>query len=413
MFVAKTLKKRIQKKKRYLINKITGGRFYKNKQKMYDLPVVYDVESYNIPGVYDIESYKEKLKQWQYIKYKKEDVAFVWYVPYWEHMWGGGHFTIFRFADFLSKMGNKNILYINGWNGRYKSPQQLKEEFKAAFGNDHKIEIIVDHRLIPSNHVAIATTWQSVYEVIKYSTFQKKFYFMQDYESYFYAFGTQSIQANATYELGFHGITGGTWLKECYEYHGGKANNYVFSVDKNIFFPKENLGSDIKRLFFYGRPSTERRCYELGVNILQQVSYYFPDIEILIAGLNNLKKLPFKAELLGNLTLKETGELYRTCDVGIALSATNLSYIPVELMACGVPVLTNHGKNVEWFCKDKVNSLVCDPFPSSFITALSELINSGDLRRQIVNGGLKTISQTSWEKEAKKIQSYIYQELGD
>jgi glycosyltransferase involved in cell wall biosynthesis len=115
--------------------------------------------------------------------------------------------------------------------------------------------------------------------------------------------------------------------------------------------------------------------------------------------------------MCGNLTAQQTGELYRTCDVGIALSATNLSYLPVELMACGVPVLTNDGPNVEWFCKDHDNSLVCKPFPSVFIAALQQLIDSPQLRLKLINGGLTTIAQTSWEKEADGILKSIYERL--
>ncbi|MFN9323648.1 MAG: glycosyltransferase [Holosporales bacterium] len=400
--MTKTLGRIIKEKRRYILHKLSGGRLYKKKGAKF----------YKIPHVYDALSYKKDLPSLQCTSGKKQDAVFLWYVPYWENMWGGGHFTIFRFAHLISKT-NKNILYVFNWEKHYKSREQLINEFKIAFGNDHKIEIVFDIEEAPENHVAIATTWESVYHVIQSSKNKKKFYFMQDYESCFYAFGTRSIQANATYELGLHGITGGTWLKQCFESHGGKANNYIFSADRDIFYPKNDLGSEIKRLFFYGRPTTERRCYELGVNILQQINLKFPDIEILVAGLDNLKQLPFKATLLGNLTLKQTGNLYRTCDVGIALSATNLSYIPVELMACGVPVITNNGKNTEWFCKNKINAITCDPFPSAFVDALTELKNSKNLRTTIINGGLATIAETSWEQEAEKITSYIYDELDD
>jgi glycosyltransferase involved in cell wall biosynthesis len=357
--------------------------------------------------VYDIGSYKTNIMNTK-IEIKNEDnrnIPFVWYVPFWTNVWGGGHLTIFRFAHLLSKMGHPNYIYI--YNTALASARQLEKNLQTALpGNT--LKVLLDPKEMPEKYLALGTTWQSTYEVVKHSSYNKKFYFMQDYESYFYAFGTESLQANASYELGFHGITGGTWLKKCYEQHGGKADNYIFSVDPTIFYARKNIGSDIKRLFFYGRPTTERRAYALGIEALRQINKAYPEIEILIAGLDGLKELDFPAQLLGNLTLKQTGELYRTCDVGFALSGTNLSYLPVELMASGVPVITNNGPNVEWFCENLKNSLLCDPFPSAFVEAIRKLKDSPALRLSLAEKALEKISQTSWENEAKKIYGYIH-----
>ncbi|MDB5478819.1 MAG: hypothetical protein JWM96_1314 [Alphaproteobacteria bacterium] len=360
--------------------------------------------------VFDIGSYKKDNAGFtaEVPEEQRKTIPFVWYVPYWTNVWGGGHLTIFRFAHMLMGMGNQNIIYI--YNNAQRDAKTLEADLALALPG-HKLKVILTPQEMPENHVAFATTWQSAYEVIKYSPRMKKIYFMQDYESHFYPFGTMSLQANASYELGFHGITGGTWLKECYELHGGTANNYIFSTDHSIFYARENMGSEIKRLFFYGRPSTERRAYELGVEILRQINKQYPEIEIVIAGLDGLKTLDFPAKLLGNLTLKETGELYRRCDVGIALSATNLSYLPVELMACGVPVITNNGPQVEWFCEHMKNSMVCDPFPSAFVDAITKLKESPELRLSLAQGGIAKIAETSWENEARKIMGYVREAL--
>lgn len=367
----------------------------------------------DLPGVgievFDIGNYKEETKGMDFsvAPEDKATIPFVWYVPYWTNVWGGGHLTLFRFADMLHKMGNPNYLYI--YNIALTTAQQLEADLQRALPGT-QIRVLTDPKDMPAKHVALATTWQSAFEVVKHSKLQRKMYFMQDYESVFYAWGTQSIQANASYELGFPAITGGTWLKSCYEKHAGPgtANNYVFSVDKTIFYARKDLGSEIKKLFFYGRPSTERRAHELGIAALREIHKKYPHIEIVIAGLDGLAKTDFPSTMLGNLTLAQTGELYRTCDVGMALSATNCSYLPVELMACGVPVLTNNGPQSEWFCENEINSLTCDPFPSAFVRALDRLVESRELRVKIAEGGLATIAKTTWQNEAEKIHGYIH-----
>ena len=57
---------------------------------------------------------------------------------------------------------------------------------------------------------------------------------------------------------------------------------------------------------------------------------------------------------LGLLDYRETGNLYRTCDVGVALTVSeHPSYLPLELMACGVPVVASD-------CAAGVRELVVD-----------------------------------------------------
>ena len=353
--------------------------------------------------------------EWKYPNFPTNDKVkrFIWFVPDWLNVWGGGHYTLFRFANHFSNQeeGIQNIIFIYNDSGR-RAISEIEKDLKSAVQNC-KLKVITNPELLPSCEAAFATTWQSAYDVSAFPHAKKKFYFMQDYESLFYAYGTESMQAINSYKMGFIGITGGTWLRQTFESYGGKAQNYVFSTDKDIFYPsnKGKVRDRVLKIFFYGRPSTERRCFSLGINVLEKISKKYPDIEIVIAGLQIEEGLlPFKATLLGNLTLKETGELYRSCDVGIAFSGTNLSYLPVELMASGCPVLTNNGLQTEWYCNSE-NSILVDPVAKAVLEGFDNLYNSKELRQKIVDKGLEKSAQTSWEKEMGKIYSYVISNL--
>ncbi|MDA5495951.1 glycosyltransferase [Yersinia intermedia] len=338
--------------------------------------------------------------------------TFIWFVPDWSNVWGGGHYTLFRFANHFAKFNTRNIIYIYN-NERHASPKQLQDELIGALP-DCKLEVIIDPALLPVCTGAIATTWQSAYDVRAFEFAQKKFYFMQDYESQFYAYGTASMQANATYGFGFIGITGGGWLKQCYESHGGSAKNYLFAADRKIFYPynKDGVVRDkVKKVFFYGRPSTERRCFDLGMASLLKISQHYPDVEIIIAGLDLKAEPPFPATLLGNMSLKDTGDLYRTCDIGIAFSGTNLSYLPVELMASGVPVISNNGPQVEWHCKHGENAYLTDPTPTSVLEAFTALYENKVLRQKLVDGGLAVMEPLTWESQMTTIYEYVSDNL--
>ncbi|WP_255557226.1 glycosyltransferase [Sodalis sp. dw_96] len=338
--------------------------------------------------------------------------VFIWFVPDWLNVWGGGHYTLFRFANHFAGFNTRNIIFVYD-NHRHTSAKQLQDELMAALPNC-QLEVIIDPALLPSCAAAIATTWQSAYNVRAFEFADRKFYFMQDYESLFYAYGTTSMQANATYGFGFIGITGGGWLKQCYEAHGGRARNFFFAADRQIFYPLENgeaVREKVSRLFFYGRPSTERRCFDLGMAALNKISEKFPQVEIVIAGLDLEAHPPFPATLMGNLSLKETGDLYRTCDIGMAFSGTNLSYLPVELMASGVPVICNNGPQVEWHCRHGVNAYLADPVPQAMLEAFSALYHDRSLRQQLSDGGLATMAPLSWEQQMDGIYQYVMENL--
>ena len=329
----------------------------------------------------------------------------VWFVPAWSNVWGGGHFTIFRFAHLMTKR-RENIIFVYDNDGRWPA-KYFENSLKVPF-KTHKIGVLVDPSKIPVNAIPIATTWQSAYSVLKHMPSARfKFYFMQDYENLFYAHGTQSMQALASYQLGFKAITGGPWLLSKYREHGGSGTNYMFTVDHSIFYPAKRPRSQVKKIFFYGRPSTERRCFELGIAALKLIKQNYPEIEIVIAGLDGIGNVGFEATMVGSVALPKLGELYRSCDIGIALSGTNLSYLPVELMACGVPVVTNNGPQVDWYCEDGVNSLVVPPFPSSILSAVTKLIKDPELSKKLREGGLEKSSSSDWEKEATSIYRYL------
>ncbi len=338
---------------------------------------------------------------------------FIWVIPRTDNIWSGGHYTLFRFIIFFAKKHQvKNIIYVYD---EFNGPQAInafQEKLNTTFNTTH-FHLTGEINQLPMGDAVIATTWISAYFARKIAA-KEKFYFMQDYESLFYHAGTQALQANYTYQFGFHGITGGLWLKSIYESYGNQAQHYIFSADRDIFYPAdpENLIRDeVKRIFFYGRPSTPRRAYELGMVALAMVAREYPHIEIVIAGLSGLSRPGFRCTLLGNLSLKETGDLYRTCDIGIALSATNMSYLPVELMASGCPVISNDGPQVEWFCKDQYNCLLTSPVPSDIFRAVKQLVESKALRQELAQNGLKTIQTTTWEQEMEKVYQYISHNL--
>ena len=87
----------------------------------------------------------------------------------------------------------------------------------------------------------------------------------RDFEPHFYAHGSEYEFAENTYKMGFRGITAGDWLRDIMRNeYGMQADSFHFSYDDKVYQPKEKPDNE-KRVFFYARPVTPRRDFELGM----------------------------------------------------------------------------------------------------------------------------------------------------
>jgi glycosyltransferase involved in cell wall biosynthesis len=334
-----------------------------------------------------------------------------WFVPDFLNVYGGGHHTIFRFADHLSRKGIENRFIIYD-SIRPVEAEDLEGSISEAFPNMRRFRVITHPTLqgLPYADVTIATTWQSAYSVLHFNNTRGKYYFIQDYEPLFYPAGSIHAIAEATYRFGFPAITFGRWLRDLYvNGYKHEAVDFMPCAERDLFWPDPQAPREKpERIFFFARPISERRAFELGIMALRKLNKKYPDLEIVLAGWDiSQYKIPFQAKQLGNLTLNQTASLYRQCDIGLCFSITNLSLVPLQLMASGCTTITNYGPNVEWLLKHKYNCILTDPTPSSILESFEEAINDYELRKKIFDGGLETIRATSWDREFEKVYSFM------
>jgi glycosyltransferase involved in cell wall biosynthesis len=196
---------------------------------------------------------------------------------------------------------------------------------------------------------------------------------------------------------------------------GMSCSAFGFSYDREIYNcieARKQLRKK-KRLVFYARPNTERRGFELGILALSLVSKKKPDTEFVLVGFlpPRSMRFPFTATVPGIVPPPELARMYRESDVALVLSHTNLSMLPLELMACGCPVVSNAGANVEWLLSDEVVQLA-RPTPQSLAAAILRLLEDDELRRKKAVAGLAFAQQTRWEFEIGKIEDALYKGVG-
>jgi len=319
----------------------------------------------------------------------------------------GGFINIFRTIQQLEISGHENRVYLSG-NLRGGSAAVKERIRKAYFPITVEVEPL--RPKIRDCDALIATAWPTAYAARSIGNTAAKFYFVQDLEYMFYAPGSFYEFARQTYHFGFRGLTAGPWIADLLRREFNmECSSFGFSYDRDLYadtgphlFPDGK-----KRLLFYARPETERRGFELGALALALVAKRLPGVEIVLAGVPARSvDLPFPATCVGVLPLSRLGALYRSCDVALVLSHTNISLLPLELMACGCAVISNHGPNVDWLLSRETAQLA-EANPRSIAEAIAELFGSDQLRGQKIEAGLALARSTDWTKEIQTIESAI------
>jgi glycosyltransferase involved in cell wall biosynthesis len=316
----------------------------------------------------------------------------------------GGHLNIFRFIHHLEVLGFNCRVIIFG-ETQLRSSEQAKREIADWFF-PLQAEVYLGLEQAPPAQVTVATSWQTAYAARNFQATAHRCYFVQDFEPWFYAMGTEYAFAEETYRFGFTGITAGDWLAtKLANNYGMKTSSVGFSYDYDRYTPKPRRESDVRRVFFYARPPTLRRAFELGLLVLHEVTKRLPDVKIVFAGWDvSSYAIPFDHLNAGVLSLDELPDLYSQCDVALVLSFSNLSLLPLELMACGTPVVSNRGPFTEWLLNES-NARLAAPTVEDLTEALCEVLENKDEQARLRQAGLETAHKTSWISEAEKMAS--------
>jgi hypothetical protein len=259
----------------------------------------------------------------------------------------GGHQNIYRFISYLEEAGHRVRIYLYSANLHISADavRSMTTASSAFAHNIASVEQYTDAGVADDVDAIFATGWETAYPAFRDRSVARRLYFVQDFEPYFYAVGTESVLAENTYRFGFTAITAGGWLarKLAVEY-GMATRSYDFGADRSNYHVV-NTGRR-NEIFFYARPGTERRGFELGLMALDLFSRERPDYTINMAGWDVSEySIPFAYRNLGSVPIHELNAVYNRCAAGLVLSMTNMSLLPLELMAAGVIPIVNDGDN--------------------------------------------------------------------
>jgi glycosyltransferase involved in cell wall biosynthesis len=326
----------------------------------------------------------------------------------------GGHRNIFRCAYQLEQRGHEVSLHFVDIAERDETLRRLVHvhfyPFEGHIG-------VFDADSAGQSDVLMATLWSTVQvaESIR-NKVGEIIYFVQDYESAFYAMGSEYVLAEATYRKGLYAITSGIWCEKVLRNNFAmEADHFQFPIDRSIYFdsgpaPRSN------RIIFFAKPGVTRRCFELGVDALGRFHRLRPDVEIAFFGADDAahRKMDFPVTQLGMLpTIGDLAGLYRSSRAGIVFSTTNPSLVPYEMMACGLPIfdLGRPGNEQNYGDRFDVARLV-NPDPSIMAVEIAALLENEPELRERSRKGLEFVRSFPTEEEVgRRVEALILQRV--
>jgi glycosyltransferase involved in cell wall biosynthesis len=174
---------------------------------------------------------------------------------------------------------------------------------------------------------------------------------------------------------------------------------FTFGIDHDIY--KLTNPNPRKDVFFYARPSTPRRAFELGILALEELSARNLGINIHLAGWDvSDRNITFKHQSYGIISPNELSNIYNKCAVGLVLSLTNMSLLPPELIACGTIPVINVGDNNKMVFDNKFCRW-SEAMPSQIADALENAIEESASNRlpTIISASVKNLN---WETSKEK-----------
>ena len=396
-----------------------------SKQHLYDKSVIEGRNKLKIQGFEKVIQFKPQPLEpdWSHhSNINRKSLKIHWVIPNFTPGLGG-HMTIFRTIDFLERCGHQCTIWVHSELKGNDKPSRLSSLHKRAI-DQYFIPLKTDQVYMLGNNqedldrvsgdVVIATDRMSTYPVLGMKKFQKRFYFVQDYEPYFFARGTSSILTEQSYasKNKFACICASPWLKQKMESFGNSAISFPLAVDHSVYHPNQAQKTSKNSIAFYVRRSTPRRLYELGLLALRALFDLGDDFEIITFGEKDLPDLgiPVKVRHAGILDANELANLYRQCTVGFVLSGTNYSLVPNEMMACGLPVVDIDAEHTRLSYKPNT-AVLAEPTPVDMATALSRLLNDETFRSSTARGGLAATENLQWDASNQLVEAFIQESL--
>ena len=325
----------------------------------------------------------------------------------------GGHTSILRIGTFLADNGH-DVYYLS-----FIEQKQPEMVFNARWNLENYKGVFVENTELNgfAADICVATHWISAYHLLKIMNTSHKAYFIQDYEPDFYPSGDIRAFVLNTYKMGYQMIALGSWSKTRIEEKvGAMVDSIVFPYDPLEYMEKSDekvKSKDPKSVDIcaYIKDSPRRGSVLLLMSLeklYDKARSRGLKINISLFGEDIGMKYPVSAphRNLGKLNKDDLRNLYMNSDFGVVFSYTNISLVPLEMAACGCPVVEiTDGSYSHFFGHD--SAILVDSSPQDFVKKLLYYIEHPEERLLIASKALENLKERTWPKAAKQFREVL------
>ncbi len=176
--------------------------------------------------------------------------------------------------------------------------------------------------------------------------------------------------------------------------------------------PHPKMSGDFKKILYVGRLE-ERKGLEYLLRAFPLIKKEIKDAKLFVVGKGHLedyfKKLASKfgsdVEFVGYVPFEELPSFYAGCDVycSPATGGEAFGIVLLEAMATGKPVCASRIEGYSEVIKDGENGLLFEPKnPQDIADKIIKILKDENLRKKLIENGLKFARNLSWENIAKK-----------
>ncbi|KUM39348.1 glycosyltransferase family 1 protein [Arthrobacter sp. EPSL27] len=286
----------------------------------------------------------------------------------------GGHTTFFRMVEGVERRGHSCTLFLYDVNS---DDVTRHEEVIRRFWPGMKADIRSATPHIDGVDAVVASSWTTAHVVAsRVALATHRFYFVQDYEPYFYPRGSLYTLAEHSYHLGLGMIALGDMVASRLQQESGivAAVTVPFGCDTDVYRLLEvPARSEPRRgVVFYAKRNTDRRGYLLAKLALERFHRMHPDEEIHVYG-DRVDNWPIPVTNHGSLPPADLNRLYNRTRAGLVMSFTNISLAAEELLAAGcTPVLND--SDLARADLPAHGAVWASPTPAALASALSALV---------------------------------------
>ena len=317
----------------------------------------------------------------------------------------GGHTLVFELIRHLERSGHTCTVWLHDPLGQQTNepPSVYRRRIVDWFG-PVRAPVFTSFDDWHGADVALATGWETVYPLATAAGCRARAYLVSDHEPEFFPTSAQALWAARTYELGFFCISGGEWLHDLIsERYGTRGVWYRFGVDAGVYHPSPQRRRD-DTVLFYSRPETARRAVPLGSLALEELVRRRPWTRVVTFGQAVPLELSFAHEHLGVVSPSDLAEAYREATLGLCLSLTNVSLVPQEMMACGLPCVDLAGGSAEVAFGAGGPVKLSQADPVALADAMEELLSDPAQREKRSRAGREAVAGADPESAGRAVE---------